>query len=108
MSQERIAIPGEINETTLRTPLLVRATLILLALNLVIATWFFISPRLGDYPGDVKAATLSNELAQDKISPFEPAQIERVSKTSKRPVRMEPIIAQVIPEETIPPVGSLN
>ena len=108
MPQERNATDGEIDQSTLRTPLLVRATLILFALNLVIAAWFFISPNTTYYPEEVKAATQSQHLAENKISPFEPAQVEKVRRGPRLPVKIEPVIAQVIPEETIPPVGRLN
>jgi len=109
MSQERIGLDGEFDENTLRTPFLVRATLILIALNLIVAAWFFISPNTVNYPGDVKAATAGEEIAQSKSSPFEPApQAEKRRKAAKLPVKIEPVIAQVIPEETYPSAVRLN
>ena len=109
MSQERIGLDGEFDENSLRTPLLVRATLILIALNLIVAAWFFISPNTGNYPGDVKAATAGEEFTQGKSSPFEPApRAETRRKAARLPVRIEPVIARVIPEETILPMGRLN
>ena len=94
-------------ETTPPTPLLVHATLILLALNFTIVFWFYTSSNTSP-SGGLKPAPQSYGVLADKGSPFEPARIEKMRKSSKLPLKIEPIVAQIIPEETIPPAGSLN
>ncbi len=94
-------------ETTPTTPLLVYATLILLALNFTIIFWFYTSSNTS-HSGALKPAPQSYGVLADKGSPFEPARIERIRKSSKLPLKIEPIVAQIIPEETIPPAGSVN
>lgn len=94
-------------ETTPTTLLLVYATLILLALNFTIVFWFYTSSNT-NHSGGLKPAPQSFGVLADKGSPFEPARIERIRKYSKLPLKIEPIVAQIIPEETIPPAGSVN
>ena len=93
-------------ETTPPTPLLVHATLILLALNFTIVFWFYTSSNTS-HSGGLKPVPQSYGVLADKGSPFEPARIERMRKRSKLPLKIEPIVAQIIPEETIPPAGSV-
>ncbi|MEP6538718.1 MAG: hypothetical protein ABJF23_25505 [Bryobacteraceae bacterium] len=108
MFQDRTATLEEVDESSLRTPLLLRATVVPLALNLAIGLFFLVSPDLSSHPAEVRAATQSYDASNDKISPFQPVTIEKARRTAKLPVRIAPVIAQVIPEETIPPVGNLN
>ena len=94
-------------ETTPTTPLLVHAALILLALNFTIVFWFYTSSN-PSHSGGLKPAPQSYGVLADKGSPFEPARIKRIRKSSKLPLKIEAIVAQIIPEETIPPAGSVN
>jgi hypothetical protein len=96
-----------IQDTTAPTPLLVHATLILVALNFAILLWFSICPNTSQSGGLRPAPQTYDDLA-DKGSPFEPARIEKMRTSSKLPRKLEPIMAQIIPEETIPPSGSGN
>lgn len=107
MSQELKANRADTDGTTPPTPLLVHATLFLLALNFAIVLWFYISPD-NTHSGGLKPAPQSYDVLADKGSPFEPARIQSTPKSAKLPPKLEPVVAQIIPEETQSPAGSVN
>ncbi len=94
-------------DTGTRTPLLLHATLILIAINFAIVLWFYISPNIAP-SARLERAPQSYDVFADKGSSFEPDRIESRRKSAKLPKKLEPVVAQIIPEATIPPSGSDN
>ena len=94
-------------ETTPPTPLLVHATLLTLSLNLAIMAWFCVIPNKGHY-GGLKPAPQSYGVFTEKVSPFEPARIESIRRSARLPRKLEPVVAQIILEETQSQAGSVN
>ena len=94
-------------EKSPKAPLLVHAAFALLAINSSIALMFCVSPNFGR-PSNVNQVPERYDTLADKGSPFQPADIIKARRGFRLPPKLEPIIAQVIPEETIPPTGSGN
>ena len=89
-----------------QTPILVKAALALVAINFAIVLWFGISPTIS--PSTVKGAPQRFDFLADKGSPFKADRIETRRRSAKLPMKLEPVVAQIIPEATIPVSGSDN
>jgi hypothetical protein len=75
-------------------PALICAALILLALNAVIALWFYLSPALS---GSTPTANAQSYVeVSSKQSPFEVIQAEKPRKLAKLPPKVTPVFAEVI------------
>ncbi len=90
-----------------KAPILVHAAFAVLAINTSIALLFCVSPNTGRTSG-LKQEPQSDQFLAQKGSPFEAVAIQTPRKGFRLPRKLEPIVAQTIPEATIPSSGSDN
>jgi hypothetical protein len=102
MTQEQCFTGTGFEKEIVPIPVVVRAAGIVLALNILIAIWFYFSPNLstGTAP---KLEQQTYSVAAGKMSPFTPVAVQKTRKGVKLPPKAEPYFAEVVP-----PSGSLN
>jgi|SRR6185369_10764885 len=84
-------------------PNMIRAALILLVLNVLIALWFYFSPNIV-YSQTPKPTPQSYAPAVAKASPFQPVSVDKPRKGVRRPPKAEPYFTEAV----VVPSGSEN
>jgi len=89
------------------TRALIRATLVLIAINVIVMLWFAVTltVNVNFTPRPVHQAA---SQSFDKPSPFEAVPMQPTYKGMKRPTKLEPYFAEVVRFETVPADGSVN
>jgi hypothetical protein len=98
---------NETVELTKQSRLLMHATIVLLALNAVIAIWFFLSPST-NLAASPKPDVPTSADASYKPSPFQPVGAEKAPKGVRRPPKAEPFFSEVVRFEATPSHVNVN
>jgi hypothetical protein len=106
MTQAQFLDSRELKTQAPPIPKLMRAALILLALNAVIALWIYLSPDL--ISSTPAANTPAYTAVTSKQSPFETVLAETARKSAKLPPKLTPVFAEIITFEPSSPVRGDN
>jgi hypothetical protein len=82
-------------------PSLVRAVLIMLLLNILVAFWFYFSPDIFSPQAAAPTIKHAKPVVAGKTSPFAPVIPETPRRVLKMPVKIEPVFEAV--ENTLTP-----